>query len=327
MNIINTYNIFIDSSQRVSGTTSNFTIQLKKPLTLTKSSNYFICTVRDAQIPFNIQQVNSKNATLAFSITRGTTYNSSITLTYGNYNILNLLTALSTALTSQISTLISGFSPNLNFSYNQSYLNITLNITGSDNTATSITLNFSTNSSLGYMLGYTSNATFSYNSTNVSTNSTSTQNINVNPMNSILIRSSNLNQSQNWESLVEENVVSDILAKVVINSLPNTWLLLNNGNLKITLTNKIIDTIDFYLSSNLDYGISLNGLNWSCCISFDEIEVPVNEYSIHDPQNQNEKEVSRLLDEKERIINSLKKYKQKLISNDTLIAPFPRDVD
>ena len=226
-NIINTYNIFIDSSQRVSGTTSNFTIQLQKPLILTKPSNYFICTVRDAQIPLVQQQINSKNATLSFSITRGSTFNSSITLTYGNYNILNLLNALSTALTSQIQVLIPSFTPAFNFSYNQSYLNITLNITGGDNTATSITLNFSSNSSLGYMLGYTSNATFSYNSSNVSTNSTGTQNINVNPMNSILIRSSNLNQSQNWESLVEKNVVSDILCKIPIVSLPNTWLFLN----------------------------------------------------------------------------------------------------
>ena len=318
MNIINTYNIFIDSSQRVSGTTEKFTTELRKPLILTKPSNFFTCTIKDAEIPFVIQQINSKNNTLGFSITRASVVtNSSITLQAGNYNIVNLLATLSSAITTKMVSLIS-FTPKFIFSYNQSYLNATFSITGLDTIATSISLKFGQNLNLAYMFGFTSDATFSYNASKISTNISSTQNVNVNPMSALLIRSSFLNQSQNWESLIEKSVVSDILAKIPIVSLPNTWLFLKNGDLKITLTNKIIDVIDFYLSSNLDYQISLNGLNWSCCVVFDEIQVDTPEYSMNhigQTSPEDEKQINDLLQQKQDIINSLNKYKKRLTSN------------
>jgi hypothetical protein len=324
MNIINTYNIFIDSSQRVSGSTENFTIEMRKPLILTKPSNFFTCTIKDAEIPLVIQQINSKNNKLNFFITRGSAIIPSfITLQAGNYNIVNLLDTLSSSLISKIFSLTS-FTPKLAFTYNQSYLNATFSIKGLDTTPTSITLKFSQNLNLGYMLGFTSDATFFYDASKVSTNISSTQNVNVNPMSSLLIRSSFLNQSQNWESLVEKSVVSDILAKVAIVSLPNTWLFLKNGDLRITLTNKIIDVIDLYLSSNLDYQISLNGLNWSCCVVFDEIDVDTPDYSIHKSISHNpddEKQIQELLQQKQDIINSLNKYKKKLTSS----SPSPQD--
>jgi hypothetical protein len=315
MDIINTYNIFIDSSQRVSGTTDNFNIELRKPLILTKPSNFFTCTIKDAEIPLVAQQINSKNNKLNFYITRGSVITPSfITLQAGNYNIVNLLDTLSSSLISKIFSLTS-FTPKLAFTYNQSYLNATFSITGLDTTPTLITLKFSQNLNLGYMLGFTSDATFFYDASKVSTNISSTQNVNVNPMSSLMIRSTCLNQSQNWESLVEKSVVSDVLAKVQIVSLPNTWLFLKNGDLRITLTNKIIDVIDLYLSSNLDYQISLNGLNWSCCVVFDEIQVDNPEYSIHAgtaPSPEDEKQIHDLLQQKQDIINSLNKYKLRL---------------
>ena len=318
MNIINTYNIFIDSSQRVSGSTENFTIEMRKPLILTKPSNFFTCTIKDAEIPLVIQQINSKNNVLNFSITRSSVVtNTSITLQAGNYNIVNLLSTLASSMTAKILSLLS-FTPKLTFTYNQSYLNATFSISGTDSTATSISFKFNQNLNLGYMLGFSADATFSYNASNISTNISSTQNVNVNPMSSLLIRSSFLNQSQNWESLVEKSVVSDILAKVAIVSLPNTWLFLKNGDLRITLTNKIIDVIDLYLSSNLDYQISLNGLNWSCCVVFDEIDVDTPDYSIHNSISHNpddEKQIHDLLQQKQDIINSLNKYKKRLISS------------
>ena len=322
--IINTYNIFIDSSQRVSGTTDNFTIQLRKPLILTKPSNYFTCTIKDAEIPLVIQQVNTGNSTLKYQITRGASVkNGQITLQNGNYNIINLLSALNTLLTSSINTLTS-YSPNLQLTYNQSYLNVNFNVVGIDSVATSIKLLFSQNLSLGYMFGFTADCVFSYSASNVSTSVSSSQNVNVNPMSSLLIRSSFLNQSQNWESLIEKCVVSDVLAKIQIVSLPNTWLFLKNGDLKITLTNKIIDNIDFYLSSNLDYGISLNGLNWSCSVVFNEVQVASPDYSLHQVVNpDDEKQINDLLQQKQDIINSLTKYKKKLISS----QPTHQDVE
>jgi hypothetical protein len=316
MNIINTYNIFIDSSQRVSGTTDEFTIQLRKPLILTKPSNFFTCTIKDAEIPLVIQQVNSSNSTLKYQIVRGaSTKNGQITFQSGNYNIINLLSAMNSLLTSSIN-ILTGYNPNLQLTYNQSYLNVNFNVVGVDSVATSIKLLFSQNLSLGYMFGFVADCTFLYNASNVSSSISSSQNVNVNPMSSILIRSSFLNQSQNWESLIEKCVVSDIIAKVQNTNLPNTWLFLKDNNLTITLTNKIIDNIDFYLSSNLDYGISLNGLNWSLSVVFNEVEVPSPEYSIHHSLNPDEeKQINDLLQQKQDIINSLNKYKKRLTSS------------
>ena len=222
MNIIIRYNVFIDSSMRVSGTSEYFTINLKRPFVLTTNHSYFKCKIGSAEIPFVFQQVTASNNILSCRIQRGAFDNTfNITIQSGNYNITTLLSALSLGLTNQIFT-ITAFTPIFNFTYNKASGLVTLGLVGSDGISTLLTINFASNLLLAEMFGFTTNQVMSYSNLNVSTNITSTQNINVNPVSYILIRSDSLTQSQNFESIIQQDVISDIICKIQLTTQPGT---------------------------------------------------------------------------------------------------------
>lgn len=199
-----------------------------------------------------------------------TTLNTTITLDEGNYNINNLLSQLSAQIVSKIYQL-TGITPNLNFTYTKTTGKCNLTIVGTDSTSTSLTLNFGNNVQLGEFFGFVQNATLSYNNSNISTPAISTQNVNVNQINYICIRSSTLIQRECYENVVEKDVYSDILAKVLVNVTPGSYILYDNGNLSCDVANKVIDQINIYLSDNLSYDLSLYGLEWNLTLIIQEI--------------------------------------------------------
>ena len=199
------------------------------------------------------------------------TINTTVTLNEGNYNINTLLTELSSQLIAKIN-LMTGITPNLNFSYSKTTGRCTLAIVGNDSIATSLTLKFGENIPLGKFFGFVSNAVLSYNNTNISTPAESTQNVNVNQINYLCIRSSTLIQRECYESVVEKDVYSDILAKVMVNVTPGSYILYEgNSNLACDVANKVIDQINIYLSDNLSYDLSLYGLEWNLTLVIQEI--------------------------------------------------------
>lgn len=309
-NVVNTYNVFISSSQRVSGTSDNFTINMRKPILLTRPNTYFTCKVGSAEIPFNFKQLNATNNRNVLSITysKGTVISVfSVTFPVGNYIITDLL--------AQLQTLILAVYPslNLNFTYNRSTGFTSFQILGNDGVQTSIALSFATNRYLGSMFGFTSTAEFGYNASNVSTTATSTQQALVNPNPCIYIRSDALTQTGSTESIIEKDVFSDIIAKIQIHNLPGSWLMYDGANeLKVVLTNKVIDVISLYLSDSLSYSMSLGNLDWSLRLTFEEIQqVGVEDLSINQPPPPKE-----LLEEKQKLMEEILEERKKVLADD-----------
>lgn len=272
MSIVRTHNIYINSNKRVSGTSDDFVIFLKQPLTLINQKNHFQVRVDKAIIPHTIKQVNNSNNVLSFTFTRtGVTFNGSITLTSGNYTILTLISELQTKL---VSSILTGTGINAvsfsNMSYNRTTGFVSFIMTGTDGIASSLVLKFSLNAKLGLIFGVTADVTMSYNNLNVGTIATSTQNVNVNPINYITIRSNTLKQRQDYENIVEKDVYSDVLAIVPVVVNPGSFIMYDSSP-TTDLINKVIDSIEIYLADNQSYTLSLNGLEWSLSLIFQEI--------------------------------------------------------
>ena len=141
LNTVNTYNLFLNSAHRSSGTTSNYLLSLFKPITLTSPNNYFTVRIGSVEIPYAFPLITNENNTITFSITRaGSTTNSSFVIDNGNYNILNLLDMISNALSNKIYTLI-GVLLKFNFTYERVTGRATFSIVGADSVSTSITIN------------------------------------------------------------------------------------------------------------------------------------------------------------------------------------------
>jgi hypothetical protein len=81
----------------------------------------------------------------------------------------------------------------------------------------------------------------------------------------------------------------------------------------VKVANKFFDTINLYVTTNLDYDdLSFNGLDWSCRITIEEVqEVKYNGDTNLSSEGSNNPLVS-LEDKKQELINELLKIKQQL---------------
>jgi len=272
LNIVATYNLFIGSAYRSNGTTSNFTINLVRPIILSNPNNWFSIRVGSAEIPYNFKLINSTNNQITYQIVRNSiTYSATITIEPGNYNILTLLTEFKSKLSSSILT-VTGYDPssNLNFTYNRNTGKVTFSFLPTDSITTTISI-LNADPVILRCFGYTNVFVFGYTSPSNITPSTSTQNVNVSQNTAIYVRSENLTQTSNFESVVSSNEASDILAKCQIMSLPGTLIQWTNStDLEIDLSNKIIDTINLYLGDAQNYELDLGNLDWTCRLTVQE---------------------------------------------------------
>jgi hypothetical protein len=182
------------------------------------------------------------------------------------------------------------------------------------------TLRFTTISSVMLQcLGFSTVPTtaFGYNGT-VSVSLVSIQNVNLSQINSLYIRSENVKQIQNFESLVVKSDISDILAKIQINVLPMNMIeWVNPTDLAVKVSNKYFDSINLYVSSNLTYDdLSFNGLSWSCRITIQEIENTNYEMDKKLIDRDGNNEVVDLEKQKQELIQHLLSLKQQLLNGD-----------
>lgn len=316
LTIVKTYNIFVSSAFRVSGTSSNFNILLVRPITLTNPNNWLTCRIGSAEIPYNFKLINSTNNTITYSIIRnGITYNGSIQITEGNYNILSLLTEFKSKLSSSISALTGWNASSLSFTYNRNAGKVTFSFLPADSIATTISI-LTINSVLLRCFGYTAIFSFSYTNPSTITPSTSTQNVNVSQNTAIYIRSENLTQTSNYENVVSVSEYSDILAKVQIGVLPGCiiqWT--NSTDLEIDLSNQIVDRINLYLGDSQAYELDMGNLDWTCRLTIQEWSYKSDSHSADripiqsiDPTAYNS-----LIKQKDKAIKRLEKLKTTLI--------------
>jgi len=103
---------------------------------------------------------------------------------------------------------------------------------------------------------------------------TSTNKVCANPVNAIFLRSDSLKFASSFEAVVGPYQQADILARVPVPTLPNSWIYYR-GEVKQMLSNTEIASINLYWSDNLDplYVLDLNGLPYGLQITIDEVQL------------------------------------------------------
>lgn len=314
MEVLRSYNIFLDSSQRDYSDVNNpasYLTYLNKPITKTGKSSIFRVKVVQACIPFSFTEINATNNVLDY------TFNSApfqLTIPVGSYNINSLLLYLSNYLSTTHSVVLS-------FTFNISTSLATLGFSASGNTGTKV-FQFGTgggNLLVMKQLGFVNTtAIFSYTG-GILVNATSTQSVNVSPSKNIYIRSLNLQQTNSQEAIIGACRTSNILAICPINVPFGNYInFYNTETFGVFLNNETIDSIQVYLSDATSDNVLVGLLlNWSITLIIDEIDLPdiVNIQHIMDSTvgKQNKTSIDELENIKQNTIDDLEKHKGKLI--------------
>lgn len=266
MSVVKEYQYYISSKQRDTGTSSDFGIRVFPNISLVKQTNLFKITVVNATIPFSFSQVNDTNNIFYISY-NSVTY--PVQIPNGNYNIKQLNSVITSGI---ISSVLSNTGDTI-------VITIGYDLTTGKNTFTynsgvsslpygGKALTLFAGSTISKMLGITTNIVLTVGQTVISN-----QKFDVNPILSLFIRSENLNQSNNIESILEKSIQSDILAEIQLDTNPGSYITWSNSAmLGVFINNKVIDRIQLYLSSTDDYVLSLNNLEWSVMLLIQEIQ-------------------------------------------------------
>ena len=320
MEIIRTYTLYLNSHQAtIGGTSNNCTFNITPAITLTNLANRFLVSIPFMEVPYSFNQLNSSYNTLGYTFTDSSgTFNSTITINVGNYNITQFISAFITALTKDIRILRPAWvSANISIVYNSStgLCTFIMNVSPA-----SITLKFSANYVMSLMFGFPqTNQVFSN-----SIVLTSVNKVLANPINSIFLRSDTLKFETSFEAVVAPYSQADILARVPVTTLPNSWLYYRSEH-KQLLSNTDITTINLYWSDNINplYILDLVGLPFGLQMTFEEVQIrPNNSYK--DKLNRQvpvavpkklvqarDKILQELMDEKDKLEKEIEEEKTK----------------
>lgn len=277
MEIIKTYSLYLNSrfaTYQSTGNSNNITYNINPAITLSNNKNRFLVCCETCEIPYSFNQISSAYNTLQYTFNNSVgsdTYNSSLVIPVGNYNVNNLITTFISLLVADVNLKRSSLaftSNNLAITYNPNTSLITFAVIGIS--TISFTLKFSLNYVLAVCFGFPqTNQTFS------STALTSSNKINVNPVSAIYLRSDTLKFSTSFEAIVAPYTQADILVKIPVPTLPNT-IIHYRGDQKQMLSNTEISSLNFYWTDNLDTGfnpIDLRGLNYGIYLTFSEVQI------------------------------------------------------
>lgn len=267
MSVVNSYNLYLDSSQRLSGTSASPTFNTSPAIRLTSTKNYFQVRVNTTSIPFSFPQLSAANA-LVYAYWNGQLL--TLPLRPGNYTVTSLTTSIVAALTTAVAAL--GTTIVVTWTYNKDTNLTTFTYVSSSATVTgdNIQLIYDSSPVPLNMLGFTSSKTIS-----LAAAVTGDRPVNLQPVTSLYIRSDSLRQSvHSKEFIIQRDDPSDILAQVPIFGQPNTFITFNNASGQTArITNHTIDVLSFYITDPTDYRpIDLRGLDWNLCITVEELE-------------------------------------------------------
>ena len=269
--------VYIDSSYKVSGTSSEFTIDLPETVQLEEN---MLCQIHEVSIPHSWYSINSTNNNLYFrhqvippGIVAGITYRK-ITIPEGNYTANDLAQTIEIALNLVYDT---GASPN---TYSISYNTSTNKYTFSSNYATVIfvvltdgevaplsgsfsdPVDVNNLSSINRVIGNTTPATDAY--TNVAPYTTNF--IDLTPVKNVYLH---CNEISNFNQLTVAGN-SSIIKKVPVN-VPYLGVV-NDNELSsvdyIDVSGKMLRRLNFRLSDHLNQNINLNGVDISFTLTF-----------------------------------------------------------
>ena len=279
MATVATYTFYVSSDKRQSGTNTDMNIQMSQIITRQARNSHFQATVHGTTIPFSFYQLSSDINSLPVLIQQGSNIKSAtLNMTVGNYSTVSVLEELATKLTAictgNISPCVS-FTPVFNFVYNTTTSKSTLSLLATvpnsgPATTTQITLGFGTNLSLGLFFGFTSSPTFF-----IGNSATGSKQAVANPVSYLLLCSPSLRQYKNREWVVEQDVFSDILYHIPVQTNVNTYINWYGDSHPVVLVNDTISNLNFYLTTNLSYTpIDLQELSWSFRMTISEVLQP-----------------------------------------------------
>jgi len=306
---------------RTSGSSNDFSLSLPNPIALNgKIPSEFRIKILSAVIPFAWNQINSKNYTTYWTMSRSGSYSGSFNMPSGNYNVYTFATAWILALTTAINT-ASGYTPTITSTYDVNTDKFTFSL-ANDATATTITLlNTTGYTQVNLCLGFTSSWSLS---NGLGATTTSTQQANVNPARNVYIQSDTLIQKNAFDAYVTPVRTSNIIEVVPVYTLPNQYIIFQPPNPTVSvISNPIIDEISLALGDeSLDYYLQDFTLNWSLHMVVEEhrtdlkkaiIEPSLDIGQVHLDAKAEAKR-QQLEDEKTKLIEQLNKEKNKLIS-------------
>jgi len=242
--IINSYNYYISSAQRDSGTPADFTIFLKTPLFLNGTiPSEFRFKLQYIQVPFSFSQFNQFNSTTEYILTRnGIVYNSSFNIGTGNYNITSFLTEWISKLKTSL-VAVSGYNPLITATYNSDTNLCTFTLPADTFPDTSILFLNTTEKAVNLALGFNNDWTLLQNST------TSSQiDVNVSPSRNLYLLSDTLIQGKSFDAITTPISNTNILAVVPITVQPNQYITIYyNPVITSILNNAVIDKLNFQL--------------------------------------------------------------------------------
>ena len=175
--------------------------------------------------------------------------------------------------------------PTLLFTYDRTTMRATLGMTDIKTGDTfTFTLRWTAADILAPYAGfeYKANSVLRYNTAGVdtSTNITSPNCVNVNPVTALYLRSDTLAQtSNNKERLVEPYTTpATILGVVPVTTSPSTWLQYASGGgdaVRVRLASADVKTIQLYFTSLTYDAETFDGVNWRVCLQFRELRSPM----------------------------------------------------
>lgn len=318
------YTFHVNSSERSSGTNTNFNINFSQVINLLAKRGQFQVMFNSVQIPFTFYQMNSIDSLNVINVTISTgsdSWTQNITIAQGNYTPYTLITELTNELTLACQIPPSGhtasaFTPTFSCTYSPSTGYITYLLTAPATAAIYLNFNNSPNVNTAGFFGINT-----LTPTQVQMLPfqpvTSTQPCVLNPINYLLIRSS-LKQFRNREFIVIKDDVSDIVYKIPITTSQSTWINYFQMSEPIYIIDNTIQSINFYLTSNLSYSpMNLQLIPWAFSFTLREVLRPDYEalntfMSLIPPPDNRDEEVAALLEEKQKMLDKLALYKRKL---------------
>jgi hypothetical protein len=314
MTTVATYNIYLDSKYRTSGTNSAPEFALPTPLYLSNPNHRFVTTIKSADVPFSFKSLVAPFNTLRVQYIETPFVNSIFTITFppGNYSITNLLGLLSSLLSTAL-TPIAVNPPSFQFSYDKNTGLATLDMSPTVvGNPTSLRLFWTDPNGdiLSRFFGFSGDldTILSYDAGGVSsnTNNVSEGHVVCSPISSLYIRSSTLSQpSNNDEFLVEfQGSTSDILLKIPLLTPYNSWISYSDGGTEVMINNKLIDVVQLYITALSYDPLDLANVFWRVHLQIKEIRDTYLD-DIQKEQQRVAREIQQLEMERERTMMEL----------------------
>jgi len=231
--------LYIDSGARVSGTSSNFTVNLAGKFN--QPNNYDTITLINCSIPKSWFLIHTSNST--FTLIENAV-SSTVSIPLGNYSFVTLATALSTALN-------TASTAGQTFTVTGS--TVTGKYTFTRTVGTAVTsLSFAA-SKIGAVIGFETD---------------------VYPLVASVVTSVNVVNLQAYQSiLIQCDVVGgqDTVLSQIVPTIPSYAQVIYVENtpayVSKPLGNNAASSINFWLTDGLGNNIDLNGLNWQCTVT------------------------------------------------------------